>query len=158
MKPIGPHLPVHGALIPPAHESSGLLANSFHEAGAVELARGRCGQLPLMEGEHVRPDLDERAVGEGRSGDAPSPEERAVAGIQVRQEPSSVIESDGRMAPRRAPVPEIDLDPRVAIRKHILDAMEADDLAEAQAAMAAPRPGGPDLEPGERPPFDPDAT
>jgi len=44
------------------------------------------------------------------------------------------------------------------IRKHVLDAMEEDDLAAAQKTMMAPRSGGPELEPGESPPFDPDAT
>lgn len=51
-----------------------------------------------------------------------------------------------------------DLDPRVAIRKHILEAMEADDLAEAQEARMAARTGGPDLEEGEKPPYDVEAT
>src|SRR5215216_1316071 len=62
------------------------------------------------------------------------------------------------LGPEYADLKLTDLDPRVAIRKHILEAMEADDLAEAQKSMMAPRPGGPDLEPGESPPFDPDAT
>ena len=62
------------------------------------------------------------------------------------------------LGPEYADLRLSDLDPRQAIRKHILEAMEEDDLAEAQQKMMAPRPGGPDLEPGESPPFDPDAT
>ena len=62
------------------------------------------------------------------------------------------------LGPEFADLKLTDLDPRVAIRKHILDAMDADDLAEAQKAMLAPGNGGPDLEPDERPPFDVDAT
>ena len=44
------------------------------------------------------------------------------------------------------------------IRKHVLDAMEEDDLAEAQKSMMTPGSGGPDLAPGESPPFDAEAT
>ena len=62
------------------------------------------------------------------------------------------------LGPEFADLKLTDLDPRVAIRKHILEAMDADDLAEAQKAMLAPGKGGPDLEPGEKPPFDVDAT
>ena len=62
------------------------------------------------------------------------------------------------LGPEFADLKLTDLDPRVAMRKHILEAMEEDDLAESQKAMMAPRPGGPDLEPGESPPFDSEAT
>jgi len=62
------------------------------------------------------------------------------------------------LGPEFADLKLTDLDPRVAIRKHILEAMDSDDLAESQKAMMAPRPGGPDLEPDEKPPFDVDAT
>ncbi|MET3962508.1 sec-independent protein translocase protein TatB [Marmoricola sp. OAE513] len=62
------------------------------------------------------------------------------------------------LGPEFADLKLTDLDPRVAIRKHILEAMDADDLAEAQAARLAAKTGGPDLEPGERPPYDLEAT
>jgi sec-independent protein translocase protein TatB len=62
------------------------------------------------------------------------------------------------LGPEFADLKLTDLDPRAVIRKHVLDAMEEDDLAEAQKSMMAPRSGGPDLEPGESPPFDSDAT
>lgn len=56
-----------------------------------------------------------------------------------------------------------DLDPRAAIRKHILDAIEEEDEAEAQREAqkeARQRTGwsGELLAPGERPPYDTDAT
>lgn len=62
------------------------------------------------------------------------------------------------LGPEFADLKLTDLDPRVAIRKHILEAMDADDLAEAEKARAAVRTGGPDLEPEERPPYDVEAT
>lgn len=62
------------------------------------------------------------------------------------------------LGPEFADLKLTDLDPRVAIRKHILEAMEADDLAEAQQARLAERTGGPDLGPDERPPYDLEAT
>lgn len=62
------------------------------------------------------------------------------------------------LGPEFADLKLTDLDPRVAIRKHILEAMEEDDLLEARKAMAAPSLGGPELAPGEKPPFDAEAT
>lgn len=62
------------------------------------------------------------------------------------------------LGPEYADLKLTDLDPRVAIRKHILEAMEADDIAAAQASQMAARTGGPDLAPDERPPFDLEAT
>jgi sec-independent protein translocase protein TatB len=62
------------------------------------------------------------------------------------------------LGPEFADLKLTDLDPRVAIRKHIIEAMDADDLAEAEAKLVAPRPGGPELEPDERPPYDVEAT
>jgi sec-independent protein translocase protein TatB len=50
-----------------------------------------------------------------------------------------------------------DLDPRAAIRKHILEGMDEDDLT-AQEGLISPEVGGPALEPGESPPYDVDAT
>lgn len=62
------------------------------------------------------------------------------------------------LGPEFADLKLTDLDPRVAIRKHILEAMDADDLAEAQKARIAAKTGGPDLAPDERPPYDVEAT
>jgi sec-independent protein translocase protein TatB len=62
------------------------------------------------------------------------------------------------LGPEFADLKLTDLDPRVAIRKHILEAMEEDDVVEAKAAASAPRPGGPDLGPDEQPPYDLEAT
>ncbi len=62
------------------------------------------------------------------------------------------------LGPEFADLKLTDLDPRVAIRKHILEAMDADDLAEAQTARLAAKTGGPDLAPDERPPYDVEAT
>lgn len=62
------------------------------------------------------------------------------------------------LGPEYADLKLTDLDPRVAIRKHILEAMEADDIADAQATQMAARTGGPELEPDERPPYDLEAT
>ncbi len=62
------------------------------------------------------------------------------------------------LGPEFADLKLTDLDPRVAIRKHLLEAMDADDLAESQKARLAERTGGPDLEPDERPPYDVEAT
>ena len=61
------------------------------------------------------------------------------------------------LGPEYADLKLADLNPKTAIRKHILDAMEEDDLREAEAARMAPT-GGPDLLPDERPPFDLEAT
>lgn len=62
------------------------------------------------------------------------------------------------LGPEFADLKLTDLDPRTAIRKHILEAMDADDLADAEKARLAARTGGPDLAPGERPPYDLEAT
>lgn len=61
------------------------------------------------------------------------------------------------LGPEFADLKLTDLDPRTAIRKHILDAMDADDLAESDRRMAE-RTGGPTLAPDALPPFDTDAT
>lgn len=62
------------------------------------------------------------------------------------------------LGPEFADLKLTDLDPRVAIRKHILEAMDAEDLAESEKARLAARTGGPDLRPDERPPYDVEAT
>ena len=90
------------------------------------------------------------------------PEFARQAGRFVRQlrnlAQSAQNDLRNELGPEFADLKLTDLDPRVAIRKHILEAMDADDLAEAQAARAAARTGGPDLLPDERPPFDHEAT
>ncbi len=60
------------------------------------------------------------------------------------------------LGPEYADLKLTDLDPRTAIRKHILEAMEADDAAEAEKATALR--GGPALGPDEKPPYDSEAT
>jgi sec-independent protein translocase protein TatB len=62
------------------------------------------------------------------------------------------------LGPEFADLKLTDLDPRAVIRKHVLDAMDEDDLAAAQKAMNAPGIGGPELASGESPPFDAEAT
>lgn len=58
------------------------------------------------------------------------------------------------LGPEFADLKLTDLDPRVAIRKHILEAMDEDDLAEVAAGVRRR-----DVLPvGERPPFDVEAT
>ena len=90
------------------------------------------------------------------------PDYARQAGRMVRQlrkfAESAQQDLRDELGPEYADLKLTDLDPRVAIRKHILDAMEEDDLAEAQKAMMAPKSGGPELEPGESPPFDAEAT
>ena len=58
------------------------------------------------------------------------------------------------LGPEYADLKLTDLDPRVAIRKHILEALEDEEVAEAAAAAAARKV----LPAGERPPFDVEAT
>ncbi|MCX6396521.1 MAG: sec-independent translocase [Propionibacteriales bacterium] len=92
------------------------------------------------------------------------PDYARQAGRMVRQlralAQSAQNDLRNELGPEYADLKLTDLDPRVAIRKHILEAIEADDLAEAQAAAAqlAERTGGPALEPDERPPYDVEAT
>ena len=58
------------------------------------------------------------------------------------------------LGPDYADLKLTDLDPRVAIRKHILDAMDDDDLDGDRARARVPDTLGPD----ERPPYDVEAT
>lgn len=54
-----------------------------------------------------------------------------------------------------------DLNPKRFVQKHLLDDMNGDDgnsAARAPAAEPAARPSGAPLAPGERAPYDPDAT
>jgi sec-independent protein translocase protein TatB len=52
-----------------------------------------------------------------------------------------------------------DLHPKTFVRKHLLDDLNEDPVAAAAAAPAyTPSPYEPSLSPGERPPFDLDAT
>ena len=58
------------------------------------------------------------------------------------------------LGPEYADLKLTDLDPRQAIRRHLLEALEDDDLDDAPAE----RPAADRLEPGEPPPYDPEAT
>ncbi|MCW2755485.1 MAG: translocase [Marmoricola sp.] len=60
------------------------------------------------------------------------------------------------LGPEYANLRLTDLDPRVAIRKHILEAIDAEDTADA--ARTTVLRGGPELGPDERPPYDAEAT
>jgi sec-independent protein translocase protein TatB len=60
------------------------------------------------------------------------------------------------LGPEFADLKLTDLDPRVAIRKHILEALDDDDLDEIAKAAAERRRDV--LGPGERPPYDVEAT
>ena len=64
------------------------------------------------------------------------------------------------LGPEYADLKLTDLDPRVALRKHILEAMEDDDLdgQDPVAPAAVPVDDGPPLVEGEVPPFDSEAT
>src|ERR1700712_1508502 len=90
------------------------------------------------------------------------PEYARQAGRMVRQlshlAQSAQNDLRSELGPEFADLKLTDLDPRVAIRKHILDVIDAEDLAEAEAKLMPPRPGGPDLETGESPPYDLEAT
>ena len=50
-----------------------------------------------------------------------------------------------------------DLNPKRFVQKHLIDPLNADQEAQQQSARQAAANGTP-LTPGERPPFDPDAT
>jgi sec-independent protein translocase protein TatB len=61
------------------------------------------------------------------------------------------------LGPEYADLKLTDLDPRVAIRRHLLEAMEEDDLDATGAVVDRPRARDV-LSPEERPPFDAEAT
>ena len=61
------------------------------------------------------------------------------------------------LGPEYADLKLTDLDPRVAIRKHLLEAMDEDDLDAAGRPVERSRVQNP-LTAGERPPFDDQAT
>jgi sec-independent protein translocase protein TatB len=61
------------------------------------------------------------------------------------------------LGPEYADLKLTDLDPRVAIRRHLLEAMEEDDLDATGAVVDRPRARDV-LGPEERPPFDAEAT
>jgi sec-independent protein translocase protein TatB len=90
------------------------------------------------------------------------PEYARQAGRMVRQlrnlAQSAQDDLRKELGPEYADLKLTDLDPRTAIRKHILEAIEAEDLAEAQSINTAERTGGPALKSGERPPYDVEAT
>ena len=84
------------------------------------------------------------------------PEFARQAGRFVRQvrnlAQNAQTELRRELGPEYADLKLTDLDPRVAIRKHILDAMDDDEVSSAD------RRAHESLAAGERPPFDPDAT
>jgi sec-independent protein translocase protein TatB len=59
------------------------------------------------------------------------------------------------LGPEYADLKLTDLDPRVAIRKHILEALDEDDYDRAAAVADSAKDL---LKPGERPPYDVEAT
>ena len=91
------------------------------------------------------------------------PELARQAGRFVRQVRNLATSAQNQLrdelGPEYADLKLTDLDPRVAIRRHILEAMEDDD---EQVATTTRRPAlEPAVEllgPGERPPFDGEAT
>jgi sec-independent protein translocase protein TatB len=64
------------------------------------------------------------------------------------------------LGPEYADLKLTDLDPRTAIRKHILEALDDEDYGRAAAVADVARAGFVKdvLEPGERPPYDVEAT
>src|SRR5689334_20870804 len=90
------------------------------------------------------------------------PDYARQAGRMIRQlrnfAQSAQTDLRNELGPEFADLKLTDLDPRTAIRKHILDAIDTEDLAAAQKQLLDTRPGGPDLEPDEQPPFDLEAT
>jgi sec-independent protein translocase protein TatB len=60
------------------------------------------------------------------------------------------------LGPEFADLELTDLDPRQVVRKHILEAMDDDDVKDADTVPV--RPGLRPLERGERPPYDVEAT
>jgi sec-independent protein translocase protein TatB len=85
------------------------------------------------------------------------PELARQAGRMVRQlrnlAQSAQTQLREELGPEYADLRLTDLDPRQAIRKHILEAMEDDDLD-----RRAPLPAFETLGQGERPPYDVEAT
>ncbi len=85
------------------------------------------------------------------------PEFARQAGRMARQlrKLAMSAQSDLRreLGPEYSDLKLTDLDPRVALRKHILEAMEDDELAERDRQHAQER-----LPEGERPPYDLEAT
>jgi sec-independent protein translocase protein TatB len=90
------------------------------------------------------------------------PEYARQAGRMVRQlrnlAQSAQNDLRSELGPEFADLKLTDLDPRVAIRKHVLDILDAEDAAAADEAQMASRTGGPELGPGEKPPYDHEAT
>jgi sec-independent protein translocase protein TatB len=87
------------------------------------------------------------------------PEYARQAGRMVRQlrrfAQSAQQDLREELGPEYADLKLADLDPRAMIRKHILEAMDEDDLDSASAAAGRPRNV---LGPDERPPYDVEAT
>jgi sec-independent protein translocase protein TatB len=91
------------------------------------------------------------------------PELARQAGAIVRQLRSFATnardELRAELGPEYADLELTDLDPRAIVRKHINEAIAAEDAAAGAAPSIARRdPGHQPLEVGERPPYDADAT
>jgi sec-independent protein translocase protein TatB len=90
------------------------------------------------------------------------PEYARQAGRMVRQlrnmAQSAQNDLRSELGPEFADLKLTDLDPRVAIRKHVLDILDAEDEAAAEETRMAERTGGPELGPDEKPPYDREAT
>ena len=90
------------------------------------------------------------------------PDYARQAGRMVRQlrKFAQAAERDLRseLGPEYADLKLTDLDPRVAIRKHLLEAMEEDDDLDATGARIDRAKTADALGPDERPPYDAEAT
>jgi sec-independent protein translocase protein TatB len=90
------------------------------------------------------------------------PDYARQAGRMVRQlrKFAQAAERDLRseLGPEYADLKLTDLDPRVAIRKHLLEAMEEDDDLDATGARIDRAKTADTLGPEERPPYDAEAT
>ena len=90
------------------------------------------------------------------------PEYARQAGRMVRQlrkfAESAQQDLRDELGPEYADLKLTDLDPRVAIRKHLLEAMEEDDDLDATGVPTDRGRQHRPLAPGERPPYDVEAT
>ena len=89
------------------------------------------------------------------------PEFGRQAGRMVRKMRDFARSAQGELrrelGPEYADLKLTDLDPRQAIRRHVLEALEDEDDPDDDSRDGYPAPGA-DLEAGDRPPYDPDAT
>ena len=90
------------------------------------------------------------------------PDYARQAGRMVRQlrrfAQSAQQDLRNELGPEYADLKLSDLDPRAVIRKHILEAIDDDDLDVTPSESPGAEPRRQVLEPGERPPYDAEAT